>query len=240
MSQIIGFIKSLQNSIISFGFLEEVLIAIDVGWVLVLTGYLVVCFAWEKFSSFSKIWTVAVSVFVTGITAYLSLTKAGLGGKFFKGYYFTGWYVFVLSVVQFALIGTIYLTGFLTEKKEKIIQERQQKLKERQLLQSNVKKYFQNKNPFTFVETVKCKSQELSPKPADVNVDFIRSVISEAKTYGLSSNDKKLTEEAEALLFKSAGRSFTPEEKIRLTDVVVSLARCIERYSKKDAFTENG
>lgn len=169
----------------------------------------------------------AFFIFSLILSIMLSTTDYYCGGGQFGGaftvFFYNCLYALVLCVI---FIGYLF-AGEPAAKKQTA------HIKTDDEIRGEIRKYFENKNPFTAVEKAECSAESAD----EINFDYIDKLIDKLQKYNLSAEDKKSLEEISFFVasYKGGGN----DEKIKFSDYMTTLMILSGKYDTDVAFTQD-
>lgn len=169
----------------------------------------------------------AFFIFSLILSITLSATDYYCGGGQFGGaftvFFYNCLYALVLCVI---FIGCLFVGEPAAKKQTAHIKTDDE-------IRGEIRKYFENKNPFTAVEKDECSAESAD----EINFDYIDKLIDKLQKYNLSAEDKKSLEEISFFVasYKGGGN----EEKIKFSDYMTTLMILSGKYDTNVAFTQD-
>ena len=169
----------------------------------------------------------AFFIFSLILSITLSATDYYCGGGQFGGaftvFFYNCLYALVLCVI---FIGCLFVGEPAAKKQTAHIKTDDE-------IRGEIRKYFENKNPFTAVEKAECSAESAD----EINFDYIDKLIDKLQKYNLSAEDKKSLEEISFFVasYKGGGN----EEKIKFSDYMTTLMILSGKYDTNVAFTQD-
>ncbi|GEM_PF-5130204 len=190
-----------------------------------ITAIIIRLFCGKKQNDILKI--SAFFIFSLILSVMLSATDYYCGNGQFGGaftvFFYNSLYALVLCVI---FIGYLFVG-------ETAVKKQSAHIKTDDEIRGEIRKYFENKNPFTTVEKAECFAESAD----EINFDYIDKLIDKLQKYNLSAEDKKTLEEISFFVasYKGGGN----EEKIKFSDYMTTLMILSGKYDTNAAFTQD-
>lgn len=190
-----------------------------------ITAIIIKLFCGKKESDILKI--SAIFTFSLILSVMLSATDYYCGNGQFAGaftvFFYNCLYALVLCVI---FIGYLFVGETVAKKQTAHIKTDDE-------IRGEIRKYFENKNPFTMVEKAECSAESAD----EINFDYIDKLIDKLQKYNLSAEDKKTVEEISFFVasYKGGGN----KEKIKFSDYMTTLMILSGKYDVNVAFTQD-
>lgn len=163
--------------------------------------------------------TAMLSVIFSAVDCYRGEGKFGSG---FAVFFHNAVYVFFLTALYF---GYMFTGG---KKRDK------SKVKSEEEIRGEIRKYFENKNPFSNIDATEC----IADGKDEINFDFLDKLIDKIKKNDLSLDDKKQIEDIEIFIASSKNRE-DDMDKSRFSDYVMTLMAIAGKYDADASITQD-